>query len=583
MSIACTLCLVFLVKFAIANDSDSRQTLLFLGEKGPLVIEIELTKGDLPFVEAWRKGLIEVVNELDKDGDGMLSRAETDPPEEKKPPIPPGQPAVAEKITDKKPKKPLTPPLLQTANLWDADAEPSDGKLSIEELTWFLSRQGQGPFQTEANQKTGAMQSPQVTMTNNSGQRLWGWLDEDGNSQLSVEEIRAAGRTLKKYDLDADETISLNELEGVENPFFSARQSNQNTETPFFAVMREQSATPIIRRLMQRYKSLNEPFPGPKDASGKTDQTTEVVTPKRPPGLSMSLLKIPESQRHQFDRDGNGGLDDWELRAYLKSPVPMVRILVRLPIDENSEPLIEGEVTGENSSVVVKKSAAGSISIMAGEIQIEIDAGGLRPETLRQSLEERFKQSDFDNNGYLEQNEANRDLFFRNHFQNYDLDGDGKLYPEEWQPPVLAAIKLSAAQTRMVVQDAGQDVFTVLDSDRNLKISPREWLSAADRMSVWDKNESGTLETAEVPHVYRVSLGPGLPTLPGLLAPNNNNQQMPTVQQLVKGPKWFQAMDKNSDGDVSPKEFLGKPELFQLLDQDKDNLIDPREAARFSE
>jgi hypothetical protein len=42
-------------------------------------------------------------------------------------------------------------------------------------------------------------------------------------------------------------------------------------------------------------------------------------------------------------------------------------------------------------------------------------------------------------------------------------------------------------------------------------------------------------------------------------------------------------MDKNSDGDVSPKEFLGKPELFLLLDQDKDNLIDPREAARFAE
>jgi Ca2+-binding EF-hand superfamily protein len=398
---------------------------------------------------------------------------------------------------------------------------------------------------------------------------LWGWLDQDGNTQLSAEELRAADATLKKYDLDSDETISLNELEGVVNPFFSARQSNQTTETPFFAVMREQSTTHIIRRLMQRYSQLNKP----KEANAA-----------QPRGLRAETLQIPQARQALFDRDGNGSLDEFELRAYLKTPVPMVRIQVHLPITGKAEPQLSGMVTKEKSSVSVKKSSAGTVSILAGEIQIEFDAGGLRPETLMQSLEERFKQADRDNNGYLEQNEANRDVFFRNHFKPYDADGDEKLYPEEWKPPVAAALKMAAAQTRMVVQDAGQDVFTVLDADRNLKISPREWQTAADRMSVWDKNSSGKLDLSEVPHVYRVSLGPGLPNLPGLMTPNNNNnQQTPTMQQLVRGPKWFQAMDKNSDGDVSAREFLGKPELFRAMDQDQNNLLDPREAARLSE
>ena len=80
----------------------------------------------------------------------------------------------------------------------------------------------------------------------------------------------------------------------------------------------------------------------------------------------------------------------------------------------------------KKSQVTVKKTAAGTLSMMAGDIQIEMDAGGVRPETLMESLEERFKRADRDNNGYLEQNESNRDVFFRNHFKKYDTDGDRK-------------------------------------------------------------------------------------------------------------------------------------------------------------
>ena len=59
-----------------------------------------------------------------------------------------------------------------------------------------------------------------------------------------------------------------------------------------------------------------------------------------------------------------------------------------------------------------------------------------------------------------------------------------------------------------------------------------------------------------------------------------------TVPRLVAqprvpvGPIWFQRMDRNQDGDVSWKEFLGPRHVFEELDVDHDGLIDPEEAKR---
>jgi hypothetical protein len=42
-------------------------------------------------------------------------------------------------------------------------------------------------------------------------------------------------------------------------------------------------------------------------------------------------------------------------------------------------------------------------------------------------------------------------------------------------------------------------------------------------------------------------------------------------------------MDRNGDGDVSAREFLGPAATFRQLDRDGDGLIDAAEAARAAE
>jgi hypothetical protein len=49
----------------------------------------------------------------------------------------------------------------------------------------------------------------------------------------------------------------------------------------------------------------------------------------------------------------------------------------------------------------------------------------------------------------------------------------------------------------------------------------------------------------------------------------------------ARGPLWFRKMDRNGDGDVSPREFLGSRDDFRRIDTDGDGLISAEEAERY--
>ena len=49
-------------------------------------------------------------------------------------------------------------------------------------------------------------------------------------------------------------------------------------------------------------------------------------------------------------------------------------------------------------------------------------------------------------------------------------------------------------------------------------------------------------------------------------------------QRASEGPVWFQKMDRNHDGEVSLREFLGPLSVFRRLDTNGDGRLDAREA-----
>jgi hypothetical protein len=57
-----------------------------------------------------------------------------------------------------------------------------------------------------------------------------------------------------------------------------------------------------------------------------------------------------------------------------------------------------------------------------------------------------------------------------------------------------------------------------------------------------------------------------------------SQQRMPVMQSSLAGPEWFRRMDRNQDGELTWREFLGPRSAFEQLDRDDSGWIDAPEA-----
>jgi hypothetical protein len=104
-------------------------------------------------------------------------------------------------------------------------------------------------------------------------------------------------------------------------------------------------------------------------------------------------------------------------------------------------------------------------------------------------------------------------------------------------------------------------------------------MRTVERVMSWDSNSDSSVSADEIPYHFQVTITrSGLPGLTGAVAAVAVPQPMAAVAQSNVNPDWFQKMDRNHDGDVSRREFLGPRDQFDRLDRDQDGLIDANEA-----
>jgi Ca2+-binding EF-hand superfamily protein len=191
----------------------------------------------------------------------------------------------------------------------------------------------------------------------------------------------------------------------------------------------------------------------------------------------------------------------------------------------------------------------------------------------------RFHIVDQDKNNYLDRQEFAALGLPNADFAAVDANGDGQIVPAELTDFLQKQANVYDNQVVIAIADESQSLFEFLDTRPDGRLSPRELGAAADRLGALDRNHDGKLTLGELRTQIRVEAEVKRPAEPRrTMAVVRPQSQSTIAAPRESGPEWFRRMDRNYDGDVSRREFLGSRKTFDQLDTDHDGLLSPEEA-----
>jgi Ca2+-binding EF-hand superfamily protein len=334
-------------------------------------------------------------------------------------------------------------------------------------------------------------------------------LDADGDGKISQVEAGRAAESLARFDLDDDELITREELLG-RNPA-AALADPEPAGAPVLLLSSEEAGgrEHLARRLLEHFG--------------------------RDKGDKLRFLDLPPDLVITLRRDG--------IMAGERTSLPVRQIKDRTLVD------LEGT----------------TLELVRGVDELAAPAA-------RTFFEHQFRAAS-SGTGFLHEKDLDKPQyrFFKPVLRIADRNGDGKLSASEF----AAWLELQDKGRSFVgvsIRQEGRDLFGLLDSTRQNRLSPRDLLGVWARLAPF-ANGKDAVTLASLPRTLRLSFTLGWSNT----APTSGaTTEAPPAR---RGPEWFQKMDRNGDGDVSPREWLGSPARFQELDRNGDGLIDPDEAA----
>lgn len=524
--------------------------LLYLADSGIAVLKLSVVIDGAGPEANFEKFVDALMKDLDKNNDGIVTVEE-------------GRGKI---VTAREVQVQLGTPTASVQEI-SPDLSPKDGKISRAELLAHFKRIGLLPFFVKYQPRTAqAMDSGDALATNGAATDtpLFERLDANADKKLSVEELANALEVLRKLDRDDDETISIAELQPLAAAPRAVPRGGMNNATippnPFVSLASGDSIPKLIRRIVDKYDSADATKTGVASLSLKNQK------------LSRLELALSEPEFAKFDVDGDGQLDFTELRPFVSSMEPTLHLLINVTAGKVE---VAGEVPGS-----VRSTPDGSVHLQFGPSLISISAtppaGSLDIEALIKPL---FTAIDANANGYLEPTEAPDAALSGATFADLDADKNGKLYLEEIVDYMKPRVNAARHRVELTISEQGRTLFDILDSDRDGRLANREVRSVADKLSMWDKDGDGQLSESEIPLQFRAVAAQGtLPNFVALGPVSVGGNQRPQAGSPSAGPIWFRKMDRNSDGEVSRREFLGDLDLFDKLDLNKDGALELSEA-----
>ena len=378
-------------------------------------------------------------------------------------------------------------------------------------------------------------------------------LDQDEDGVLSEKEIATAGGRLKSRDADDNDLLLPSEISGPAT--VNTRQIRAVTRQPQqqLAVLLGPTAKaePLFKAIQGRYKN----------------DDGEVI--------ASSFQEVPKLYE-TLDKNSDGKLQQVEVLA-LNEVEPHLDLAVDLGKSKGPTGLT---VTAISSELTKSEESNESVSVELPGIKMSFVANlaATRTYNYASTAKSYLTRFDKDSNGYLEKKELPAN--FVRQFDIWDGDKDAKVYEKEITASYTRMLAPQMSQIRANASSQGNSLFQALDISGDGRLSLREMKTADQRLKKFDENEDNQITQAEVPISLSVHFGLGNAGF------TNRGSQgaRPTTTRPANSdaPTWFTRMDRNGDGDLTLKEFLGDKEEFKRLDTNSDGFIEPNEAKAVS-
>jgi len=495
--------------------------LVLLAPKGPVLIQLRLETGSLSIRQVRDAFCDSLFKRLDADKSDKLEAAEQ-----------------------------TNLPMFQRSGGGVAAAvEPflAEGVLTDEGLRKYIDSQ-LGPL---VSVETRAPRADQTV-------RLQDALDLDRNGVLSVDEVINAAKALSRYDLDDDESLSVNELQPFPQSVRQAQRQQAVAEGRGSRVFLLDGAS-AFDRVMEEMKKL-DPLPD---------------------GLELARCGLKPGT-DKYDQDSNGRLETEELRRWMMEGEPDVEIAAVWREPGRGLPPLLTVTSPESPRLVPGKAVSKRTwNVAIDGVSIEMNLADNRSSATYAAnlFVTKAITLDRDANRYLDEAEF-AGLGTSAPFAAVDLNHDGMVKNEEIRQYFQEMSRLSQTRVVMTFGDDVISLFQVMDSDKSNRLSPREMLTLRERVEPFDRNANGEFDSSDFISKYTLSLAfstpEGMEFTP--MGMSSMNQTGGVKRTFRTGPVWYQRMDRNRDHDISWREFLGPRAKFDAVDTDHDGLISREEA-----
>ena len=520
---------VFAQRSAPSTAQADHATMIIMAPLGPVIADLRISVAKIPY-RAWVSRF--VATQMDVDRNGQLDSKELS--------------LLTENV--RRLGNISGPTEILTSAVTDPGANEVPAKRFIE---WL---------QTRLPKSFDLIAQPQAA---DDAVRLTSLIDVNLDASISDGELQQSLRTLRFRDLDNDETFSVSEL----MPYRDPRSQNSPVSPdvvnlPFFHVTDDASARLAAERIIGRYGA---------------DGAVAV------PILRQQTAPQPD-QRLTLD----------ELADVLQKPAFHLTIDVKLSDRAGTSDIDVAIAPIAASFCRTTDDSFGQTAIVADGLPLKIVArgGGANNRAVtRGFLGQTFVMIDGDRNQYLDETEfagivgAMQQSGANGDFATVDQNADKMVTRDELFSFVERDLMAAASRIEVTVKQDGKTLFSLLDGNQDRRLSAREVKSGTSVLQKYDLNGDGSFAETELGTEYVLTLGLGRSELrrnSGMMSMQTmtmggGDAILPGLQGL-NGPEWFRRMDRNQDGDVSPREFLGTSTQFATLDSDQDGLMSAIEA-----